>query len=92
MCFSNLPVEFDESGDPYLAAEAEDVEHVADCGRGTDVAIDEDDPEAVFEAVASTVPESVREEQGWRLDDPPEGPTEGDEPGDGRADERADGD
>lgn len=91
MCFSNLPVEFDESGDPYLAAEAEDVEHV-DCGCETDVAIAEDDPEAVFEAVASTVPESVREELGWQLDDPAGGPTEGDTPRDGRADERADGD
>lgn len=82
MCFSNLPIEFDESGDPYLAEEAEDVEHVADCGCGTDVAIDEDDPEAVFEAVASTVPEDVREELGWEVEAPLETPT----------DERADGD
>ena len=88
MCFSNLPVEFDESGDPYLAEEADDVEHVADCGCGTDVALDEEDPEAVFEAVASTVPESVREEMGWQIDDRTGIPAEGE----GQADERADGD
>ena len=64
MCFTNLPVEFDENGDPYLAEEADDVEHGTDCGCGADVAIDEDDPEAAFEAVLSSVPESVHEDLG----------------------------
>ena len=90
MCFSNLPIEFDEAGNPYLADEAEDVEHVADCGCGTDVAIDEEDPEAVFEAVASTVPEEVREELGWEVESATAGP-DSDAP-QAPPDERADGD
>ena len=88
MCFSNLPIEFDEAGDPYLADEAEDVERVADCGCETDVGIDEEDPEAVFEAVASTVPESVREELGWAVEDA----TDGDGTVETLPDERAGGD
>lgn len=92
MCFSNLPIEFDDAGNPYLADEAEDVEHVADCGCETDVAIDEEDPEAVFEAVASTVPEDVREELGWEVGDATDGPADGDGAVRPRSDERAGGD
>jgi len=92
MCFSNLPIEFDEAGDPHLAEEAEDVEHVADCGCGTDIAIDEEDPEAVFEAVASTIPEDVREQLGWQVGDATGGPAEGETPAESRRNERAGGD
>ena len=62
MCFSNLPIEFDEAGDPYLAEEADAVEHADDCDCGHDVGIDEDDPGAVVDDVLSSVPEAVREE------------------------------
>lgn len=64
MCFSNLPIEFDDEGNPYLAEEADDVEQATDCGcdADSDTGIDESDPEDVFQAVLSTVPESVRAE------------------------------
>jgi O-acetyl-ADP-ribose deacetylase (regulator of RNase III) len=91
MCFSNLPIEFDEEGNPYLAEEADDIEHVTDCGCGTDDGIDEADPEAVFEAVLSSVPEPVREEVGEREGDHRE-TTPGDLPVDGNMDDPAEGD
>ena len=72
MCFSNLPIEFDDDGNPYLADEADDVERPApsdaapesNCGCSSttdDVALDEADPEAMYEAILQTVPRDVRE-------------------------------
>lgn len=61
MCFSNLPIEFDEQGNPTLADDADSVDEFAACGCDETVALETDDPEAAVEAVLSTVPESVRE-------------------------------
>ena len=71
MCFSNLPVEFDEDGDPYLADEADDVTSPGendrigavadDRGRAAeeDVAIDAA-PEAAYDAILAAMPETAR--------------------------------
>ena len=92
MCFSNLPIEFDEAGNPYLAEDADAVERVDDCGCGTDVGIEEDDPEAVVDAVLSSVPEDVREEIGDRDGDRRDGDRRQSVADDGRADDPARGD
>jgi hypothetical protein len=92
MCFSNLPIEFDEEGNPYLAEEADDVEHVADCGCGADVAIDETDPETVYEDIVSSIPESVREEIVGGVGDGPNDRTPRDVPVDEPRGDAAEGD
>ena len=74
MCFSNLPIEFDDEGNPYLADEADDVDRpseagaasapASDCGcanESDDVPLDEADPEAVYEELLETIPSDVRE-------------------------------
>ena len=77
MCFSNLPIEFDDEGNPYLADDADGVDRMpaskADsastcgCSDATDdVAIEDADPEAIYEAILETMPGDVRE----RLTDP----------------------
>lgn len=60
MCMSNLPIEFDEQGDPYLAEEAEDVDQPT-CGCGEEVALAELNPEDAFADIADTVPDDVLE-------------------------------
>ncbi|WP_049989602.1 hypothetical protein [Natrinema salifodinae] len=73
MCFSNLPIEFDDDGNPYLADEADDVDRPSDadedhpsaCGYADvtdDVALDESDPEAIYEEILETMPSDVREQ------------------------------
>ena len=73
MCFSNLPIEFDEEGNPYLTDEAEDVDRPSasevesESGRGCssttdDVALADADPEAMYEAILETVPRNAREQ------------------------------
>lgn len=66
MCFSNLPIEFDDEGNPYLADEAEEVdepgthdreERATDAGEAPLDA----DPEAAYAEIVECVPESVRE-------------------------------
>jgi hypothetical protein len=79
MCFSNLPIEFDEEGNPRLAEEAEEVERPA-CGCIDDapaLALDEDDPEEAFEEIVESVPDEVRarldasgEDESERLEPP----------------------
>ena len=70
MCFSNLPVEFDEDGDPYLADEADDVTSPGEDRAGAvaddrgrtaeeDVAIDAA-PEAAYDAILAAMPETAR--------------------------------
>lgn len=73
MCFSNLPVEFDDEGDPYLADEAEEVsqpgvcdhDHAGsvpgDCGCGAadDVTLDEA-PDEAFEEILESVTDATR--------------------------------
>jgi division protein CdvB (Snf7/Vps24/ESCRT-III family) len=71
MCFSNLPVEFNEDGDPYLADEADDVTHpdeddqvgaIADecgCAPEADATIDTA-PEEAYDAILAAVPETAR--------------------------------
>lgn len=59
MCFSNLPIEFDENGDPYLAEAAEAV-HQPGCGCDADADLAELDPEAAFEDIVESVPDDVR--------------------------------
>ena len=72
MCFSNLPIEFDDEGNPYLAEEAEDVdrppaseaefESTCGCAEVTDdVALDDADPEFLYESILETMPSDVRE-------------------------------
>lgn len=69
MCFSNLPVEFDEDGNPYLAEEAEDVDkppgHVDDCGCDlgdsvTDIDLSTD-PENAYEAILGSLRDDARQ-------------------------------
>jgi hypothetical protein len=60
MCFSNLPIEFDENGDPSLAAEADDI-HRPGCGCEEEVALEDLDPEEAFHDIVESVPEDVRE-------------------------------
>jgi hypothetical protein len=61
MCFSNLPVEFDEQGNPYLAQEAEEIERA-------DATLDETDetleaaPYEAYEAILDDMPQSVQEQ------------------------------
>lgn len=76
MCFSNLPIEFDDEGNPYLADEAEEVEEPGnrdhqshDHNHDDEVAADtgkapalDADPEAAYAEIVADVPESVREE------------------------------
>jgi hypothetical protein len=69
MCFSNLPVEFDDEGNPYLAEEADEVDATpgataAGCGCSDgagEVGLDEADPEATYEAILESMPGDVRE-------------------------------
>ena len=60
MCFSNLPIEFDANGDPYLAEEAEDVERPDTVDTRTDEALDIA-PQEAYEAILNGVPRSTRE-------------------------------
>ena len=75
MCFSNLPIEFDDEGNPYLAEEADDVDRpsgtgaasasASNCGcanESDDVPLDEADPEAVYEEILETMPRDVRDQ------------------------------
>ena len=60
MCFSNLPIEFDEEGNPYLAEEADEVDAVPEqgCGCGAqaeEVPLEEADPEAMAEDILAAV-------------------------------------
>lgn len=66
MCFSNLPIEFNEEGDPYLAEDAAEVDDVSasGCGCGThaeDVPLEAADPEEMYAEIMATMPRSVRE-------------------------------
>jgi hypothetical protein len=87
MCFSNLPIEFDDEGNPYLAEEADEVdrtpaseaESASSCGctDGTDdVALDDADPEALYEEIVETMPSDIHE----RLTDSSERPVRAAEP------------
>jgi|AntDeeMetagen134_2_1112570.scaffolds.fasta_scaffold01182_8 hypothetical protein len=70
MCFSNLPVEFDADGDPYLADEADDVASPGEddqvgtidddcgCNPDADTAIDAA-PEAAYDAILAEMPETT---------------------------------
>jgi hypothetical protein len=59
MCFSNLPIEFDEEGDPYLAEEAERVEQ-PDAGVGTTDGELDVEPRKTYEAIVGDMPPSAR--------------------------------
>lgn len=71
MCFSNLPVEFDENGDPYLADDADAITHPGDedsvgdgtdgcaCVADADLSLDEA-PEEAYDAILASVPETAR--------------------------------
>lgn len=68
MCFSNLPIEFDEEGNPYLADEAEEVEDPGNHDRDDERVRDAGeaplgaDPEAAYAEIVADVPDRVREE------------------------------
>ena len=66
MCFSNLPIEFDDEGNPYLAEEAEKVDQPRDTEYGCEVTLDKTDPEAMYTAILESMPSDVREQ----VDDP----------------------
>lgn len=74
MCFSNLPISFDEEGNPYLAEEADDVTRPSANGDGAegDVRSDADngegrpagiaeDPRGAYEEILRSVPAPARE-------------------------------
>lgn len=76
MCFTNLPIEIDENGDPYLADDADDIEHRSEAADRDDspdletygclgddpgVPISELDDEDTYAAVMETLPKDVRE-------------------------------
>jgi hypothetical protein len=68
MCFSNLPIEFDEQGNPALAEVADTVEDPGTHDHD-EHAVDTDevptldaDPEAAYAEIMESVPESVHEE------------------------------
>lgn len=70
MCFTNLPVEFDENGDPYLAEVADDVDrpdtaehdHAAEaCDCADADAPLEADPEAAYETLVAAVSDATRD-------------------------------
>lgn len=84
MCFSNLPIEFDDEGNPYLAEEAEKVGHPTDTECGCEVTLDETDPETMYAAILASMPSDVREQIGDPGDsDGPDGRFRG-APEDGR--------
>jgi hypothetical protein len=69
MCFSNLPVEFDEDGDPYLADEADDVTSPGedrvgavadDCSCAAEKDAIDAAPEAAYDAILAEIPETAR--------------------------------
>ena len=62
ICFSNLPVEFDEQGNPYLTDEADDVKQPERI-PGDELSLD-DDPEEAYAEIVAGVPQSVRESLG----------------------------
>lgn len=77
MCFTNLPIELDEDGDPYLADEADrietpgeptdpdedpDLETYGCLGDDPGVPISELDDEEPYAAVMETLPEDAQEE------------------------------
>ncbi|PSP88911.1 hypothetical protein BRC90_06265 [Halobacteriales archaeon QS_4_69_34] len=70
MCFDSLPIEFDESGEPSLADDAENVTQPGTddqvgvgegrgCAPDAEAAIDAA-PEAAYDAILSAVPETAR--------------------------------
>lgn len=68
MCFSNLPIEFDEHGDPYLAEEAETVDRPSEEAHGHGDAIDsreneaegsDPDPEAMYATIMNSLPQNA---------------------------------
>lgn len=82
MCFSNLPIEFDERGNPRLADDADDVTQLDPQSKG-ESPLDED-PDAAYAEIVASVSKNVREMiQAER----PAGDGHADERG---ADERAD--
>lgn len=62
MCFSNLPIEFDDEGNPYLTEEAENVDKPLDRESSCEVTLDETDPESMYAAILESMPNDVREQ------------------------------
>lgn len=60
MCFSNLPIEFDANGDPYLADEAEAVERSDVAEAETNEALDTD-PQEAYEVIVGDLPQGAQE-------------------------------
>jgi len=81
MCMSNLPIEFDENGDPHLAEAADEVDRPG-CDCGDDVALDDLDPEDAFADIAESMPGDVLEhlEAGSDAPEPPDAPDASDPP------------
>lgn len=61
MCFSNLPVEFDEDGTPRLAEPDDESAHDHDTDSDT-VAVDDEelDPERCYQEILADLPERTR--------------------------------
>lgn len=58
MCFSNLPVEFDEHGNPYLADEADDVDRPR--AMSDDEPSLDEDPRGAYAEIVNDLPEGLR--------------------------------
>ena len=73
MCFSNLPIEFDEQGNPYLAEEADTVnqpgggthdhnhDHNHDDHHRNETEGGDPDPEAMYATIMDSLPEDARQ-------------------------------
>jgi hypothetical protein len=66
MCFSNLPIGFDDEGNPFLAEDVDAIDRPPGSrrdrtGSASSVAPDEANPEAVYVAILETMPNDVRE-------------------------------
>lgn len=65
MCFSNLPIEFDDEGNPHLADEAEAVDEPGnrdDPDDGDEALALDADPEGAYAEIVADIPEYVREQ------------------------------
>lgn len=73
MCFSNLPIEFDDAGNPYLGDEADDVERPDSTTReadGADPVEIEVAPERVYDAIVNSLPDGARHDVILRRGEP----------------------
>lgn len=73
MCFSNLPIEFDEDGNPRLAQADDESEGGHEHGRDGPSSSGDDglDPEARYQAILDDLPERARNDLDGTAEDSP---------------------